>query len=126
MAIYMSCAFVSYAHAQDFQILDRPACFIVKNDDTQQVFGNIETAPIPGQFSGHRRNFRLDVGESVEVCTKGPLYPGYRLRVELNALIPIFECYTSITQHIVIKRERLADGSYKKDARGQTQWIKCL
>lgn len=118
--------FCDVSKAENYEVLDQPICFKVMNKDTQKIYGSVETAPLPGQFSGHAQNFNVEIDNFVEFCTSGPLYEGQRIRVELKSIVPFFSCKTSIHQDIVIQREKDAQGQYLKDKTGQTKWIECF
>ena len=56
-------------------------CATIRNAANQQVTGVIKTDAFKfkGQIRRHEKNFVLQEGETVEVCSTGPFFPGYKV-----------------------------------------------
>jgi hypothetical protein len=99
------------AQAQVFS--DTPLCLILNNTTGAEVLGHIETAEhrdANGKLSWHRSNFRLAAGTEQEVCATGPFFDGYKLRLVLKTLIPLYSCKTEMNRTVNIMRVRDSNG----------------
>ena len=89
-----------------------PYCFEIINRAPWSVYGTVESKPhtsSAGVVTHHRSNFRLEAGARESVCSSGPFYNGYRLRLVLRTLIPIFECYTAANRDVVITGRTISE-----------------
>ncbi len=111
------------ASAQEY--LEQPICFTVKNNAPYSVYGDVATAPDKAEDGSqitHEATFSLKEGESVPMCTKGPVFPGNKVRVTLRTLIPVFECLSTIYPGATIKIQGMRD---EENYRTKT-WAECL
>lgn len=86
-------------------------CGTLINSAGQQVMGVIrtETFKYKGQLARHERNFDLQDGESVEVCSTGPFYNGYKVELTIRTIMPLYTCKTRLSGNIYL-RKREQDG----------------
>ena len=75
--------------------------------------GVIRTAPFKfkGKIERHEANFSLNEGESVEICSTGPFYEGYKVDLTIRTLIPLFSCKTRLSGEIVLRRKEDENGN---------------
>ena len=93
------------AHAQVFS--DKPLCLTLANKAGNEVTGHIETDQFrdpSGKLSWHRSNFRLADKEERQVCSTGPFFEGYKLRVVVKTVIPLYSCKTEMNRTVTITR----------------------
>lgn len=122
--LFLLLSFSFSAQAENY-VLKEPICFPITNEEDRTVNGDIETALDPNNGERQRSAFRLEPGEKAAICTVGPFYEGYRVKLTIRTLLPLFECKTKVGEPIVIKRQKLRDGEYKKNERGFTIWAEC-
>jgi hypothetical protein len=94
------------ARAQVFS--DQPLCLVVYNSTDREVVGHVETDAfydVTGKLSWHRQNFRLDVQKEERVCSTGPFFKGYKLRVVIKTIMPLYSCKTDMNRKITISRK---------------------
>ena len=94
------------AQAQVFS--DQPLCLVVYNSTDREVVGHVETDAfydVTGKLSWHRQNFRLDVQKEERVCSTGPFFKGYKLRVVIKTIMPLYSCKTDMNRKITISRK---------------------
>lgn len=86
-------------------------CATLRNAANQQVMGVIKTESFiyRGQEVRHEKNFDLQDGESVEVCSTGPFFPGYKVELTIRTIMPLFTCNTRLSGEIVL-RSKEQDG----------------
>ncbi len=108
------------AFAQTPLVTEAPICTKIINETDGSVRGTFlsDTAPLQGNaqvadgtLARHSTNFKLEIGEEMDVCSRGPFFPGYRLELKIKTLIPIFDCQTALTGPIRITSERDEDGT---------------
>lgn len=70
-----------------------------------------------------RVNLRMQEEEARRVCMKGELYPGDRVYFVLKsfALVPLFDCKTTIKRPIIVKGEHIPD----EQGGGTRTWAEC-
>lgn len=99
------------AHAQ--LLSEEPLCLKIVNAVGNEVLGHIETAEYydeNGSLSWHKSNFRLAIDAEQDVCSTGPFFDGYKLRVVVKTLIPLYSCLTEMNHTITITRQENAQG----------------
>jgi hypothetical protein len=57
----------------------------------------------------HEGLFDLQDGETVEICSTGPFYPGYKIELTIKTIMPLFTCKTRLSGEIVLRRKREGD-----------------
>ncbi len=84
-------------------------CATIRNAANQQVTGVIKTDAFKfrGQIRRHEKNFILQDGETVEVCSTGPFYPGYKVELTIRTIMPLFTCKTRLSGEIVLRRKEI-------------------
>ena len=84
-------------------------CATLRNAANQQVTGVIKTDAykFQGQIRRHEKNFVLQDGETVEVCSTGPFYPGYKVELTIRTIMPLFTCKTRLSGEIVLRRKEI-------------------
>ena len=86
-------------------------CATLRNAANQEVMGVIKTESFKykGQMVRHEKNFDLKDGETAEVCSTGPFFPGYKVELTIRTIMPLFSCKTRLSGEIVLRR-REKDG----------------
>ena len=86
-------------------------CATLRNAADQEVMGVIKTESFKykGQMVRHEKNFDLKDGETAEVCSTGPFFPGYKVELTIRTIMPLFSCKTRLSGEIVLRR-REKDG----------------
>lgn len=104
--LLLLCA-IPYAHAGD--VTPFKECATIRNAANQQVTGVIKTDSFKfkEQIRRHEKNFVLQDGETVEVCSTGPFYPGYKVELTLRTIMPLFTCKTRLSGDIVLRRKEV-------------------
>jgi hypothetical protein len=84
-------------------------CATLRNAANQQVTGVIKTDAykFQGQIRRHEKNFILQDGETVDVCSTGPFYPGYKVELTIRTIMPLFTCKTRLSGEIVLRRKEI-------------------
>lgn len=88
-------------------------CATIRNMADQLVTGVVRTASFKatnGLVRNHEGNFRLEDGETVEICSSGPFYPGYKVEFVIRTIMPLFTCQTRLSGEIIIRRKTNEDG----------------
>ena len=87
-------------------------CATLRNAANQQVMGVIKTESFmyKGHEVRHEKNFDLQDGETVEVCSTGPFFPGYKVELTIRTIMPLFSCNTRLSGEIVL-RSKDQDGT---------------
>lgn len=101
------------------EITSKPICGKLENRAGQTILGSIATAEQridSGDLVSHKENFKLEDGETWDICTRGPFFPGQRLELTIRTLMPLFSCRTKIDQTIYLEAERQAGGFKKLSA----------
>ncbi len=84
-------------------------CATIRNAVGHQVMGVVRTAGFKnsrtGQVSFHEGPFVLQDDETVEICSKGPFYPGYKVELTLRTIMPLFTCKTRLSGEIVLRQK---------------------
>jgi len=82
-------------------------CATLRNSADQQVMGVIKTEAFKykGQIVRHESTFDLQDGETVEVCSTGPFFPGYKVELTIKTIMPLFSCLTRLSGDIVLRRK---------------------
>jgi len=82
-------------------------CATIRNSANQQVMGVIKTDAykFKGEIRRHEKNFNLQDGETVEVCSTGPFYPGYKVELTIRTIMPLFTCKTRLSGTIFLRRK---------------------
>lgn len=107
-------------------LIKEPVCLEIKNEEDRSISGFVETARHPMTGNRHRSEFRLEPGQSAKACTTGPFYKNYRVYFALKAMsITTFDCYTKVTQPLIVKRPKDRLGQYMKNPKGYTIWAEC-
>lgn len=95
-------------------------CATLRNMSDQTIMGVIRTAPfkVTGAMNGgatqrHEGPFRLEEGETVQICSTGPFYDGYRVELVLRTIIPLFTCKTRLSGDIMLRKTETAEGYTK-------------
>jgi len=86
-------------------------CATLRNAAEQEVMGVIRTASFiyKGHVDRHEGLFDLQDGETVEICSTGPFYPGYKIELTIKTIMPLFTCKTRLSGEIVLRRKREGD-----------------
>lgn len=101
--------FLSVFPANAQIISPEPLCLVLKNATSDEVLGHVETAEFyddAGKLSWHKSNFRLRSTEDQTICSTGPFFDGYQLRVVVKTLIPLYSCLTEMNKTITIQRRK--------------------
>lgn len=100
------------SHPATAQLISpEPLCVQLVNTTNGEVLGHVETTEYhdpEGNLSWHRSNFRLEANGEQEVCSTGPFFEGYRLRVVVKTIMPLYSCLTEMNRVIHIER-RMSD-----------------
>jgi len=82
-------------------------CATLRNAANQEVLGVIKTDwyKYKGQLARHEGLFDLQDGETVNICSTGPFYPGYKVEFTIKTIMPLFTCKTRLSGEIVIRRK---------------------
>lgn len=99
------------ARAQVFS--DAPLCLKIHNTIDHEVLGHIETAEYyddAGKLSWHRSNFRIKEDETKEVCSTGPFFDGYKLRIVIKTLMPLYSCKTEMNRTVTLSNQTDENG----------------
>ena len=98
-----ACGSYSVANAAD--VTPFRECATIRNSAHQQVMGVIRTESFifKGQVTRHEKNFNLQDGETVEVCSTGPFFPGYKVELTIRTIMPLFTCQTRLSGDIFIR-----------------------
>lgn len=99
------------ARAQVFS--DTPLCLTLYNSLDYEVLGHVETAEYhdaKGKLSWHRSNFRLNPEQQQKVCATGPFFDGYKLRVVLKTVMPLYSCLTTMDRILTISKKNDENG----------------
>ena len=84
---------------------DTPRCVTVKNATDIELIGHVETllytAP-DGTMTQHDVNLGLKPGEEKPVCSTGPFFDGYRLRVVARTTVPQYSCLVETGKTVTI------------------------
>jgi hypothetical protein len=80
-------------------------CATLVNSANQQVMGVIKTESymFKGQVLRHEKNFNLQDGETVAVCSTGPFFPGYKVELTIRTIMPLFNCQTRLSGNIYLR-----------------------
>ena len=100
------------ASAQVFS--EEPLCVNLANMTGDEVLGHIETDEYydeSGKLSWHRSNFRLQADETRQVCSTGPFFDGYTLRIVLKTIVPLYSCLTEMNRDVAIRTFTDAQGT---------------
>jgi hypothetical protein len=105
---FMILFFVTH-HAYAGDVTPFKECATIRNAANQQITGVIKTDSFKfkGQIRRHEKNFVLQDGETVEVCSTGPFYPGYKVELTLRTIMPLFNCKTRLSGDIVLRRKEI-------------------
>lgn len=104
------------------EVTAQPICFNLVSQASNNVYGRVMTnfyEKADGNRGRHRSNFRLEPGQTNQVCTSGPFFEGRQVEIVIQTLVPVFNCRTAITGDIIFKDERNSDGVLKT-------WAECL
>jgi hypothetical protein len=106
LAVLMIC-YVGPVFAAD--VTPFKECATIINSANQQVTGVIKTDSFKfqGQIRRHEKNFILQDGETVEVCSTGPFFPGYKVELTIRTIMPLFTCKTRLSGNIFIRRKEI-------------------
>lgn len=99
---------MSFHMAQAQVFSDHPLCLTIYNGTDREVVGHVETDAfydVTGKLSWHRQNFRLDVQKEERVCSTGPFFKGFKLRVVIKTIMPLYSCKTDMNRKITISRK---------------------
>ena len=82
-------------------------CATLRNAAGQEVMGVIRTEQFiyKGKLDRHEGNFNLKDDETVEICSTGPFFPGYKVELTIRTIMPLFTCKTRLSGEIVIRRK---------------------
>ncbi len=84
-------------------------CATIRNAIGHSVMGVVRTAGFKnartGQVSYHEGPFVLEDNGTVEICSNGPFYPGYKVELTLRTLMPLFSCQTRLSGEIVLRQK---------------------
>lgn len=80
-------------------------CATIINAADQQVMGVIKTEAFifQGKVRRHEKNFNLQDGETVSVCSTGPFFPGYKVELTIRTIMPLFTCHTRLSGNIYLR-----------------------
>jgi hypothetical protein len=87
-------------------------CATLRNAANQEVLGVIKTEEFKykGQLVRHEGTFDLQDGETVNICSTGPFFPGYKVELTIKTIMPLFSCLTRLSGEIVLRRKEGEDG----------------
>jgi len=91
-------------------------CATLRNMSDQTIMGAVRTAPFKiagGKVKRHEGVFRLEADETVEVCSTGPFYDGYKVELILRTIIPLFSCKTRLSGDITLRKKESENGTTK-------------
>jgi len=82
-------------------------CGTLVNSAGQQVMGVVKTESymFRGQILRHEKNFNLQDGETVEVCSTGPFFSGYKVELTIRTIMPLFTCQTRLSGNIYLRKK---------------------
>lgn len=82
-------------------------CGTLVNSAGQVVMGVIKTESFmfQKQIIRHEKNFNLQDGETVEVCSTGPFFPGYKVELTIRTIMPLFTCHTRLSGNIYLRKK---------------------
>ena len=82
-------------------------CATLVNFTNQQVMGVIKTDAFKfqGKITRHEKNFNLQEGETVAVCSTGPFFPGYKVELTIRTIMPLFTCKTRLSGNIYLRKK---------------------
>lgn len=92
---------------------ETPLCVKLINATGNEALGHVETAEYydaDGNLSWHRSAFRIAKDAEQDVCSTGPFFDGYRLRVVVKTLIPLYSCLTEMNKTITISYQMPPSG----------------
>ncbi len=80
-------------------------CATLRNAANQEVLGVIKTDQFKykGQMVRHEGVFDLQDGETAEICSTGPFFPGYKVELTIRTIMPLFSCKTRLSGEIVLR-----------------------
>ncbi len=80
-------------------------CATIVNSANQQVMGVIKTESymFKGKILRHEKNFNLQDGETVAVCSTGPFFQGYKVELTIRTIMPLFTCQTRLSGNIYLR-----------------------
>lgn len=58
-----------------------------------------------GQVIRHEKNFNLQPDETVEVCSTGPFFQGYKVELTIRTIMPLFTCHTRLSGNIYLRKK---------------------
>jgi len=82
-------------------------CATLRNAANQEVLGVIKTDSFKykGQIVRHEGVFDLQDGETANICSTGPFFPGYKVELTIKTIMPLFTCKTRLSGEIVLRRK---------------------
>jgi hypothetical protein len=82
-------------------------CGTLVNSAGQLVMGVVKTESFmfQKQIIRHEKNFSLEDGETVEVCSTGPFFPGYKVELTIRTIMPLFTCQTRLSGNIYLRKK---------------------
>ena len=82
-------------------------CATLVNSAGQIVMGVVKTESFKfkGQIIRHEKNFSLEDGETVEVCSTGPFFQGYKVELTIRTIMPLFTCQTRLSGNIYLRKK---------------------
>lgn len=82
-------------------------CGTLVNSAGQIVMGVVKTESFmfQKQILRHEKNFSLEDGETVEVCSTGPFFPGYKVELTIRTIMPLFTCQTRLSGNIYLRKK---------------------
>ena len=98
--------FLASSHiAQAADVTPFKECATIVNSAKQQVMGVIKTESFKfqGKVIRHEKNFNLQDGETVAVCSTGPFFPGYKVELTIRTIMPLFTCHTRLSGNIYLR-----------------------
>ncbi|MFA7276352.1 MAG: hypothetical protein WC043_06075 [Pseudobdellovibrionaceae bacterium] len=112
-AVLLACLCLITTPTHAGEVTPFKECATLRNAAPQIIMGVIRTAPFKfkGKIERHEANFSLNEGESVEICSTGPFYEGYKVDLTIRTLIPLFSCKTRLSGEIVLRRKEDENGN---------------
>lgn len=117
--VLMGCGLTGYGlcgTAYAGEVTPFEECATLRNMSDQTIMGVIRTAPFKvkgGAPQRHEGPFRLEEGETVQICSTGPFYDGYKVELVLRTIIPLFTCKTRLSGDIMLRKTETAEGYTK-------------
>lgn len=110
LAVLLLLSATPAAHAQE--VTKQPLCFELENKAGFRIYTSVESSQVANDTdsaSYHRTNIYMKDKEVRQICSRGPFFPGYSLKVSVRTVFPVFQCYFPAQGRMTITAARDAD-----------------